>query len=304
MLRRKYSSNLVIFLERGDWAKALGGMARRNVFLSNFALMSTILFNKAVFGPIHSRRLGVSLGINLLPTDGKVCSFDCLYCECGFNRRGDGVPKLSPLPTRGEVAEQLENALVKMVQDGECPDVITYAGNGEPTLHPHFAEIVGDTVALRDKYAPKAKVCVLTNATRLGDAKVVEGLCLTDEAILKIDSGLESTVKMLDRPTGAYSLDTVVERIAALRKRLGDALTIQTMFVTWTDEDGVEHDNSREEDVKPWLEILRRLSPPRLMIYTIDRETPLKTMAKTAPAVLDAIAARAREIVPEVSVSY
>lgn len=262
--------------------------------------MSTILFDKAVFGPVRSRRLGISLGINLLPPDGKVCSFDCLYCECGFNRRGAA----SALPTREEVAGLLESALARMAEAGERPDVITFAGNGEPTLHKSFAEIMRDTVGLRDKLAPGAKVCVLTNATRLGDPKVVDGLCLADEAILKIDSGLESTVAALDRPAAGYSLDEVVERIYALRGRLGKALTIQTMFVSWTDDEGVEHDNSREEDVAPWLGILRRLAPPHLMIYTIDRETPLKTMAKTPPAVLDAIAVRAREIVPEVSVSY
>jgi len=263
--------------------------------------MSTILFDKAVFGPVHSRRLGVSLGINLLPVDGKVCSFDCLYCECGYNPHGK---KMSPLPTRGEVASQLEEVLRKMVADGELPDVITFAGNGEPTLHPHFAEVICDTVALRDKYAPKAKVCVLTNATRIGDPKVAEALCLTDEAILKIDSGLEETVRLLDRPAPGYSLMKTVERMEGLHDRLGQALTIQTMFVSWTDENGEEHDNTREEDVLPWLEILRRLAPPRLMIYTIDRETPLKTMRKAEREKMDAIAERARAIVGEVSVSY
>lgn len=264
--------------------------------------MSTILFDKAVFGPVHSRRLGVSLGINLLPVNGKVCSFDCLYCECGFSRSERGS-SLSPLPTRAEVARQLEHALKAMAAGDERPDVITFAGNGEPTLHPHFAEIMEDTVDLRDRFAPDARICVLSNATRLSDPKVVEALALTDEAILKIDSGLEETVMRLDRPAPGYSLDDTVSRIAALRERLGDALTIQTMFVSW-EQDGVAYDNTSEADVAPWLDILRRIAPPRLMIYTIERETPLQTMAKTPPATLDALAARAREFVPEVSVSY
>ncbi len=272
------------------------------LFLANFARMSTILFDKAVFGPIHSRRLGVSLGINLLPVNGKVCSFDCLYCECGFSRREAGG-SLSPLPTRAEVARQLEHALKAMAADDRRPDVITFAGNGEPTLHPHFAEIMEDTVDLRDRLAPDARICVLSNATRLADAKVVDALALTDEAILKIDSGLEDTVKRLDRPAPGYSLEDTVSRIAALRDRLGDALTIQTMFVSW-EQDGVAYDNTSEADVAPWLDILRRIAPPRLMIYTIARETPLQTMAKASPDTLDALAARAREIVPEVSVSY
>ncbi len=266
--------------------------------------MSTILFDRAVFGPIRSRRLGISLGINLLPENGKVCSFDCLYCECGFTHTGERKTSLSPLPSRAEVARKLEATLKQMAAKGEHPDVITFAGNGEPTLNPHFPEIIEDTLDLRDQLAPDARVCVLTNATRLGDEKVANALCSIDEAILKIDSGLDSTAIRLDRPAATgYSLAKITEQIINLKEKMGDALTIQTMFVSWTDEQG-SYDNTSEADIAPWLEILRQIAPPRLMIYTIDRETPLKTMTKTPPAVLDAIAARAREIVGEVSVSY
>lgn len=262
--------------------------------------MSTILFDKAVFGPVRSRRLGVSLGVNLLPPDGKVCSFDCLYCECGFNGAGRRV---SPMPSRGEVAGQLEQVLASMAARGERPDVITFAGNGEPTLHPGFAEVVADTLLLRDRFAPRARVCVLTNATRIARPEVADALCRVDEAILKIDSGLEETVRILDRPAPGYSLAETVDRIVALRDRLGPALTVQTMFVSWS-YGGVDYDNTSEADVAPWLDILRRMAPPRLMIYTIERETPLQGMRKTPPAVLDSLARRARLLVPEVSVSY
>lgn len=262
--------------------------------------MSTILFGSAVFGPIRSRRLGLSLGINLLPADGKICSFDCLYCECGYNSAGKGSGKI---PSRADVAAQLREALTAMAANGERPDVITFAGNGEPTLHPHFAEIVADTVALRNEFAPSARICVLTNATRIFDESVAEALCATDEAILKIDSGREETIVRLDRPNARYSLSATVERIAALRERLGSALTIQTMFVKW-EENGETYDNTCEEDVAPWLEILGRIRPPRLMIYTIARETPLQSMSKTPKEVLDAIGDRARALVPEVSVAY
>ncbi len=263
--------------------------------------MSTILFDKAVFGPVHSRRLGVSLGINLLPTDGKLCSFDCLYCECGFNTKGK---KLAPLPTRNDVATQLEATLRKMKADGILPDVITFAGNGEPTLHPQFESIMADTIALRDQYAPQAKVCVLTNATRLADESVVRGLCMTDEAILKIDSGRESTVTMLDQPAATYSLHKTVERILALRERLGKALTIQTMFVSWTDQHGANHDNMGDDDVNAWIDIIKLLAPPQVMIYTIDRETPLKTMRKASKEFLDSIAAKISPLTQKVTVSY
>lgn len=264
--------------------------------------MSTILFDRAVFGPVRSRRLGISLGINLLPENGKICSFDCLYCECGFNKSGSAV-KLSPLPTRAEVARKLEQTLKQMAAKEEHPDVITFAGNGEPTLNPHFADIIDDTLDLRDWLAPDARVCVLTNASRIADERVAEALCKIDESILKIDSGLEETVRRLDRPAPGYSLSDTVERIVALKPKIGDALTIQTMFVSWADEQG-SYDNTSEADIVPWLDILRQIAPPRLMIYTIDRETPLQSMTKTPPATLDAIAARAKEIVEEVSVSY
>lgn len=265
--------------------------------------MSTILFDRAVFGPVKSRRLGISLGINLLPENGKVCSFDCLYCECGYTRGAEPSGKLSTLPTRAEVERKLEATLKQMAARGERPDVITFAGNGEPTLNPQFANIIEDTVELRDRLAPEARVCVLTNATRLGNESVVKALCMTDEAILKIDSGLEETIMRMDRPAPGYSLRSVVEQIKKEKARLGDALTIQTMFASWTDGQG-EYDNSREADVAPWLDIVREIAPPRVMIYTIDRETPLKTMAKTPREVLDKIADRAREIVDEVTVSY
>lgn len=265
--------------------------------------MSTILFDRAVFGPVKSRRLGISLGINLLPENGKVCSFDCVYCECGFTHGRPDATKMSPLPSRAEVERKLSAVLKQMAARGERPDVITFAGNGEPTLNPHFADIVDDTIDLRDRLAPDARICVLTNATRLSDERVVQALSQVDEAILKIDSGLESTIMRLDRPAPGYSLAKVVEQIKGQKERMGDALVIQTMFTSWTD-DGGRYDNSSEADVAPWLDILRDIAPPRLMIYTIDRETPLKTMAKTPRETLDTIADRARAIVPDVSVSY
>ena len=147
--------------------------------------MSTIIYPSPVFGPVHSRRLGISLGINLLPADGKVCSFDCIYCECGFNE--DHRPTL-PLPTREEVAAKLEVKLKEMVADGQLPDVLTFAGNGEPTCHPHFAEIIGDTIRLRNQYCPKAKVSVLSNATMIHRQAVHDALMLVDNNIQKLDT--------------------------------------------------------------------------------------------------------------------
>src|SRR5574344_1736061 len=117
--------------------------------------MSTIIYPSPIFGPIHSRRLGVSLGINLLPEDGKFCTFDCVYCECGYN--ADNRPK-KKLPSRKEVREALEKRLIDMKNNGPSPDVLTFAGNVEPPSHPSFPEIIDDVIGLRNRYFPNAKV--------------------------------------------------------------------------------------------------------------------------------------------------
>ena len=258
--------------------------------------MSTILFPAPIFGPVHSRRLGVSLGVNLLPADRKLCSFDCLYCECGFNPKQSGA---AHIPSRSEVQQALEAKLQEMTAEGVLPDVITYAGNGEPTLHQHFAEIIDDTIDLRNRFAPKAKIAVLTNSSRMGDERVRAALAKVDDCIAKLDSGRAETIIRLDRPNYKYDLEQNIENIAAM----GDNLAVQTMFVHW-EQDGQQFDNMGDDDVLPWLEALRRIRPPRVMIYTIDRDTPLHSMTKATHDELDALAERTRKIVKNVSVSY
>ena len=263
----------------------------------------SILFSSPIFGPVHSRRLGISLGINLLPADRKVCSFDCIYCECGAAHSSPANG--AKLPTADEVRGRLREVLIEMRDRGERPDVMTFAGNGEPTLHPEFNRIMRDVVALRDEYAPTAKVAVLSNATTLTREDVVEALSMADDAILKIDAGWPETVKRLDMPNSpSYSADSVAERISELRERLGQRLVIQTMFATWADEEGRRFDNATDEELTPWMTLLRQMRPPRLMIYTIDRATPLESMRKTPAERLDKIAEMAREVVPDVTVSY
>ena len=176
----------------------------------------TIIFPSPIFGPIHSRRLGVSLGINLLPDDGKVCSFDCIYCECGFN--ADHRPK-KHLPTREEVRIALEEKLKDMQKNGPAPDVLTFAGNGEPTAHPHFPEIIDDTIELRNRYFPKAKVSVLSNSTFINRPKVFEALMKVDNNILKLDTVSVDYIKMVDRPNGNYDLDAIMDQYEANKLR-------------------------------------------------------------------------------------
>ena len=249
--------------------------------------MQTVLFHSTIFGPIHSRRLGTSLGINLMPDDGKICSFDCLYCEAGYNAQGPGT---SGLPARTEVARMLDEKLAAMRAAGQGLDVITFSGNGEPTIHPDFAGIIDDTIALRDKYFPQVKISVLTNSTMLGRPQVVEALRKVDNNILKLDSAIERTVQLLDRPSLSYRLPKVIEQLAQFSGRG----IIQTM-ITRGSHDGEAVDNSTDEEIAALIEAYRHINPRSIMIYSIDRRTPEQSLQKVEKAELRAIAARITE---------
>ena len=253
--------------------------------------MSTIIYPSPVFGPVHSRRLGISLGINLLPADGKVCSFDCIYCECGFNE--DHRPTL-PLPTREEVAAKLEEKLQQMAAEGQLPDVLTFAGNGEPTCHPHFPEIIDDTIRLRDQYCPKAKVSVLSNSTMIHRQAVHDALMRVDNNILKLDTVDPIYINKVDHPNGTYDVEKIIDRMKAFNGHI----IIQTMFMRGTipllkEESGEviseSVDNTGDAYVTPWLEAVKAIKPQQVMIYTIDRETPTHGLLKATHEQLDAI---------------
>lgn len=239
--------------------------------------MSTVIYPSPIFGPVHSRRLGISLGINLLPADGKVCSFDCIYCECGFNE--DHRPSL-PMPTRQEVARQLEARLQQMKSAGQLPDVLTFAGNGEPTCHPHFPEIIDDTIVLRDRYCPQAKVSVLSNSTLIHNQRVHDALMKVDNNILKLDTVDLDYIKKVDHPAGNYNIERIVECMKAFRGHI----IIQTIFFH-----GPGVSNLSEHYVGPWLDTVKEIAPSQVMIYTIDRETPTPTLTKATHEELDAI---------------
>ena len=243
--------------------------------------MSTIIYPSPIFGPVHSRRLGISLGINLMPADGKVCSFDCIYCECGFN--ADHHPTL-PRPTREEVARKLEQTLIKMTADGQLPDVLTFAGNGEPTCHPHFAEIIADTIRLRNKYCPKAKVCVLSNSTMIHRPQVHNALMQVDDNILKLDTIDPRYINKVDRPTGQSDIQAIIEHMKAFRGHI----IIQTMFMRG-EYQGESVDNTTDAYVIPWLDVVKQIRPQQVMVYTIDRETPAHGLEKASREQLDTI---------------
>ena len=248
----------------------------------NKMLMSTVIYPSPIFGPIHSRRLGVSLGLNLLPADGKLCTFDCIYCECGYNK--DHRPKMK-LPTRSEVREALESRLKEMQEKGPTPDVLTFAGNGEPTAHPDFAGIIEDTLALRDRYFPNAKVSVLSNSTFIHKPDVFEALCKVDNNILKLDTIDPSYINLVDRPTGHYDVNKIIEDLKAFKGKV----IIQTMFLKGTTDEGIDVDNTSDQFVLPWIEVVKQIAPKQVMIYTIDRETPDQSLLKATHEELDRI---------------
>lgn len=251
-----------------------------------------MLFSSIIYGPIRSRRLGVSLGVNLMPTDAKLCTFDCVYCECGWNQ-----PVSHPqLPTREEVRESLHSQLSTL---NSPLDVITFSGNGEPTLHPEFLGIIQDTCALRDQYCLGAKISVLSNSTQLFREDVVEALRLCDNRILKLDSAITSTMRLIDKPVNpSLTVEQIVERLSVFN---GD-FTLQTCFLTGEYE-GRIIDNTTPEELAAWYRAVDYLHPKQVMIYVIDRATPLKTLSKIPLDKMNEIAAPLREKGIEVIVS-
>ncbi|MBQ0025540.1 MAG: radical SAM protein [Bacteroidales bacterium] len=241
-------------------------------------------FDHIVFGPIKSRRLGNSLGINLLPRNGKVCTFDCIYCECGWN--ADGREDTS-LPGFNEVCASLEEGIARCSKEGVSIDTITFSGNGEPTLHPDFPAIIDRTLELRDRYYPQAKVSVLSNATQLGREGIKEALSKVDNPILKIDSASEDFARLVDRPvSGHYSVSSVEKELEWFQ---GDFI-LQTMFLRG--KDGLQEIDSTEPAlVREWTELVLRLRPREVMMYTLDRVPPLKTLGKVTVGEMEAIAA-------------
>jgi wyosine [tRNA(Phe)-imidazoG37] synthetase (radical SAM superfamily) len=258
--------------------------------------MATFLFDEIVFGPVRSRRLGVSLGINLLPTGSKVCSFDCIYCECGRNP----VQRSSKaeLPSRSEVKSKLEEVLKEMLSINRFPDVITFAGNGEPTLHPQFGHIIDDTIELRDQYTPHARIAVLSNATMLHRPSVFEALLKVDDNIQKLDSAIVDTITIMDCPAANFDLSKTV----SLLRKFDGKVIIQTMFIKAIYL-GKNIDNTTEVEIEAWLELLKEIKPSAVMIYTIARDTPVRTVEKITLSQLNDIARRVKKAGFKIQVS-
>ena len=250
--------------------------------------MQTVIFNSTIYGPIHSRRLGMSLGINLMPNDGKICSFDCLYCEAGFNAQGTGK---DGIPTREAVKKQLRHKLQEMKEAGQTLDVITFSGNGEPTLHPEFKKVVEDVLRLRTEFFPKAKVSVLSNSTMAGKPAVAEALLKVDNNILKLDSAMPRTFIAINRPVSPNCLPEGV--IADLKKFSGQCV-VQTIMIRGEYE-GKHFDNTTDEELDALLSAYLQIKPREVMLYSIDRKTPAENLEKVSKEELERIAQRFRD---------
>ena len=244
----------------------------------------TALYDNIIFGPVRSRRLGISLGVNLLPIESKLCSFDCIYCECGWNDEHPGKRRFN---AREDVYAMLDETLGKMVKEGTPPDVITFAGNGEPTMHPDFEAIIEDTISLRDKHCPAAKVSVLSNATQIHREDVRRALKRVDNNILKLDSAFDATVQLMNKPQGNYTVARTVE----LLKMFEGNFILQTMFLRG-EYLGKAVDNTTEEEVAAWLKIVEELKPKQVMVYSLDRDTPCQTITKVEKDELSVIGKR------------
>lgn len=247
--------------------------------------MQTVLFHQTIFGPIHSRRLGVSLGINLMPNDGKICSFDCVYCEAGYNAQGAGK---SGIPSRDTIKKMLNNKLKAMVEAGESLDVITFSGNGEPTLHPQFKDIVLDVIKLRDRHFPNAKVSVLSNSTMLKKESVIDALKKVDNNILKLDSAIAPTFRTINQPT---SNDVIPEGIIAHLMQFNGKCIVQTMFLRG-EHNGIKIDNTTDTEINALIDAYKKIAPKEVMIYSIDRKTPEENLTKIEKDELEAIGKR------------
>jgi len=256
--------------------------------------MATFLFDSIVFGPVRSRRLGVSLGVNLLPTDSKVCSFDCIYCECGWTQSMAS----GNLPTRDNVRRALDKKLAEMQFKSDDLDVITFAGNGEPTLHPEFAGIIDDTISVRNSYFPNARIAVLSNSTMIHRSDVIGALNKVDQNILKLDSAFDHTIQLLNKPLMKFDVKSLVEQL----KQFKGNLIIQTLFVKGTINNQVV-DNTTPDEIAAWLKLIDEIKPREVMVYTIARDTPAQDLKKIPIAELRSIAMRVEQLGIPVQVS-
>jgi wyosine [tRNA(Phe)-imidazoG37] synthetase (radical SAM superfamily) len=248
-----------------------------------------MLFEEIIFGPVNSRMLGISLGINVLPIQSKYCTFDCIYCECGWTHSDQKIK--AKLYSREQIKSAMEERFSEILQQGIVPDSITFAGNGEPTIHPDFSGIMDDVIAMRDKYFPHAKISVLSNASLIDRPPVKEALLKIENCILKLDAGSEEMFHRINRPSISSSLSEIIDELVTFNGRL----IIQTLFLRG-EYDGEKIDNTSEVEIDLWLAHLKKINPQMVMIYCIDRYTPARHLEKLSVEEMEKIAEKVRAL--------
>ncbi len=225
--------------------------------LKEIALQSGI-----IYGPVRSRRLGLSLGINLLPTDYKVCSYNCLYCQYGWTPRRSLNPAhaLKDLPQPAEVRVALEKALRSVVRKRAKLDAVTFSGNGESTLHPEFPEIVDLAAALRDRYLPQLKLAILSNSSTVPREEIRAALNRLDARMMKLDAGSEEIVHQLNGPAPPFYLKEIVDGLKQLKDVILQSLFVQGRIC-----------NADPDAIAQWIERVREIRPALVQIYSLDR---------------------------------
>ena len=236
-----------------------------------------------IYGPVKSRRLGNSLGINLMPGSAKVCSFDCIYCECGLNDN-----KIGQMPKQDDIKLALKKALEVLKEEKKPLDSITFSGNGEPTLHPDFEAIINSAIALRNQNFPQAKISVLSNSTLIDKPDIFRALSKVDNNILKLDSAIEDTMRIIDQPNRASF--TVKWMLKHLKEFEGN-LIIQTIFISG-EYKGKHFDNTTEEEITALISAYKEIKPKSIMIYALDRPAPVEKLDKIPLSKLKEIAER------------
>lgn len=259
--------------------------------------MATFLFDEIIFGPVNSRRLGKSLGVNLLPLDRKICNFDCIYCECGWSSHS-AIQK-SHFPTAQMVETALRQKLETMLAENNLPNTITFAGNGEPTMHPEFNSIIDSTIQLRNQFCPESKIAVLSNATLISRKNIAQTLAKIDLNILKLDSAINQTINHINKPKIPFSVDKLIDNLLEFKKKI----TLQTLFFSGEFNNQFV-DNTTDREVDALLEVYNLVQPELVMIYTIARDTPAQNLQKATAAKLDEIAKKIEAIGLKVQISY
>lgn len=248
-----------------------------------------MLFEEIIFGPLNSRRLGLSLGINVLPIQSKYCTFDCIYCECGWTHSDQKIR--GKLFSREQIKSAMEKRFPELLQQNIIPDTITFAGNGEPTIHPDFSGIMDDVIDMRNSFFPHAKIAVLSNASLIHRPSLKEALLKIEDCILKLDAGSEEMFNRINRPVGKSKLSDIVDELITFKGKL----IIQTLFLRG-EYNGERIDNTSKIEIDLWLGHLKKIKPRMVMIYCIDRTTPARDLEKLTVEEMEMIAEKVRAL--------